>query len=155
MFFTASGSTFEIGSMRPDWHARQVAASDFDAEVWTPVAGLSSLGRIAGEWQIQEVSFPEGSAPDQPQIPTIDKVARPALAMQIIAGIVDGDAGQDMMLQAEASVDAFSFRLSTPDGSQRRFIALVVSADQTFDEANSVLSWSFSLRLQSNIQRGA
>ncbi|MEW9522375.1 hypothetical protein MRBLRH8O_000155 [Agrobacterium radiobacter] len=155
MFFTASGSTFEIGFIRSDWHARQVVASDFDGEVWTPVAGLSSLGRISGEWQVQENLIPGGFAPDQPQIPTIDKVARPALSMQIVAGIVENDAGQEMMMLAEASVDAFAFRLSTPDGSRRQFIALVVAADQTFDEANSVLSWSFSLRLQSNIQRGA
>lgn len=155
MFFTASGSTFEIGSARPQWQARQVVASDFNSEVWTPVAGLNSLGRIAGEWQVQEILISDGDAPDAPQIPTIDKVARPAMSMQIVAGIIEDDAGQEKMLLAEASVDAFAFRLSTPDGAQRRFVALVVGSDQTFDEANSVLCWSFSLRLQSNIQRGA
>ena len=76
MFFTASGSIFEIGSARPDWQARQVSASDFDGEVWTPVAGLNSLGRIAGEWQTEETIRPDGYAPDEPPIPTIEKIAR-------------------------------------------------------------------------------
>lgn len=155
MFFTASGSIFEIGSARPDWQARQVSASDFDGEVWTPVAGLNSLGRIAGEWQTEETIRPDGYAPDEPQIPTIEKIARPASSMLVVAGVVDGDPGQAGMVAAETALHPFAFRISTPDGGQRRFIAFVLSADHVFDEASAVICWSFSIRLQSNVQRGA
>lgn len=155
MFFTAAGSTFDIGNVREHWTARQVSAADFSADTWVSVDGVSSLGRISGEWQTVESLTPDPNDPENPQIPTIEKTARPAQSMQVVAAMVANDPGQVAMLVAEGGIHPFAFRLTTPDGSTRRFIALVLAADHAFDEASNVMSWAFSLKLQSNIQRDA
>lgn len=153
MFFVTAGTTFHIGAARPGWLARLVAGGDFSGEAWTEVRGLSSLGRTSGEWGGEEILTPDPLAPDDAQMATFEKTIRPAVSMQITAGIIEDDPGQIAMLAAENSLDAFAFRMVLPNGAQRRFIALVMAADHAFDEANSVLSWAFSLRLQSNMLR--
>ncbi|ACM35611.1 MULTISPECIES: hypothetical protein [Rhizobium/Agrobacterium group] len=155
MFFTAAGSTFDIGDLRANWAARQVSAADFSSEVWVPVEGVSSLGRISGEWQTEETASPDADDPDNPQMPTVLKSARPAKTMQVVAAMVAGDVGQMAMLAAEGIVHPVTFRLTAADGSVLRFVALVLGADHVFDEAANVMSWSFSLKLQSNILREA
>ncbi|MDR6101017.1 hypothetical protein QE369_001195 [Agrobacterium larrymoorei] len=154
MFFTTSGSTLEIGTARNDWIARLASAADFASEVWTPVAGVNSLGRIAGEWGTEDFIAGNPDNPDDPRIPTSIKTARPLLTMQINAAVLGGDPGQSLMIAAESTVDPFAFRLILPSGQTRSFIALVVAADHIFDEANAVVCWSFSLKPQSNIHRG-
>jgi hypothetical protein len=152
MLFTTTGSIFEIGGARANWYARPVAEADFVGEAWLPVGGVSSLGRIEGDWVTQDVSVPDSLDPDQPQIPTHVKVSRALKSMQINAGIIEGDLGQIAMVNAEEQEEPFAFRLTLPSGAVRRFIALVISCDHAFDEANSVIAWSFNLMLQSNLE---
>ncbi len=155
MFFTTSGSTCQIGSARPNWSPRQLVAADFATEAWTLVEGVNSLGRIAGEWGVEEFNTPNPNNPADPQISTVIKAARPSLAMQITAGVIEGDNGQRMMVAAENAVDTYAFQIVLPDSQPRLFIALVTAADHVFDEANAVVCWSFTLKLQSNVYRGA
>lgn len=153
MFFVTAGTTFDIGGVRSNWRARLVVGSDFTGEDWIGVHGLSSLGRASGEWGLEDISRPDPFDPGAAIMPTFCKTTRPAVSMQIVAGIMEDDPGQIAMLAAERSLDAFAFRITLPNGALRRFIALVMSADHTFDEANSVLCWAFTLRLQSDMLR--
>lgn len=155
MYFTAAGTRFFIGTARPGWWARVVDASDFDGEAWVPVEGVSSIGRTGGEWQTVADTIPASAdAPDEPWIENHVKDVRPSLSMQIVMATIEDDPGQLAMLAAEASVPAYPFRMELPTGGTRQFVALVVSADQAVDEANSVLCWSFGLLLQSTLMRG-
>ncbi|WP_312620426.1 hypothetical protein [Agrobacterium pusense] len=155
MLFTTSGSTLEIGAARVDWSARPVTDADFTDEAWIIVGGVSSLGRVEGDWTTQDISLPDGADPDQPQIPTHSKVTRPLKSMQVIAGIMEDDPGQIAVIEAETYIEPYAFRLTLPSGATRRFIALVNSCNHVFDEANAVLAFSFSLLLQSNMDMQA
>lgn len=151
MFFATSGSSFFIGEARPGWEAQRISGAAFADEGWIEVGDLTNLGRISGEWQTQEVVLPNCEDPDEPPMPTHDKSVRPARTMQVIVNMDDNDAGQLAMLNAEDSVNAFAFRVVLPDGATRMFIAIVVGAEQVFEDANSVASYAFSLILQSNV----
>lgn len=153
MLFATAGTTFHIGNPRPSWSAGYVDASAFAGEAWTEVGGVSSLGRVSGEWETQSTVIPDWADPDAPPMQTHDKTVRPTRTMQIVAGGMFDDPGQLAMLQAEDGVDPYSFRLVLPNGAQRLFIALVTSVDDTFDEANSIVGLSFNLLLQSTLVR--
>jgi hypothetical protein len=153
MFFVTAGTTFDIGGVRPDWTARMVAGGDFADEDWVEVRGLNSLGRASGEWSAEEDTIPDPGNPDGAVMTTLTKTTRPTVSMQIVAGILEDDPGQVGMLDAETSLEAFAFRITLPNGARRMFVALVMAADHAFDEANSVLCWAFTLRLQSNMLR--
>lgn len=155
MFFATSGTTLHIGTVRTDWTARQVSAPDFTGEAWTQVNGLSSLGRISGEWQTIATTLPDPNDPDNPSIPNHQKAERPSYSMEVTVAQNGADAGQSLMLSAEGSIDPFAFKLTLPDGSLRQFVAHIMSASQAMDEANSVVSWSFGLLMQSNIARSS
>ena len=153
MFFVTAGTKFYIGDARPDWSARLVTGADFSGEGWVEFAGFNSLGRAAAEWCVEQQTLPDPYDPGAPLMINYTKTTRPDLSMQVVAGILEDDLGQIAMLTAENSLDAFAFRMTLPNGARRRFIALVMAADHTFDEANSVLCWAFTLRLQSNMLR--
>lgn len=155
MYLATSGASFSIGTVRNDWTAQQVSASDFAGDAWTRVNGLTSLGRIGGEWQTMATTLPDPNDPDNPPIPDHQKVERPAYTMEVVTAQNDEDEGQLLMLIAEHGVDPYSFQITLADGATRMFVAHVVSANQVMDEANSVVSWSFGLLLQSNIVRAA
>lgn len=155
MYLATSGASFSIGTVRQDWTAQQVSAPDFAGDTWTRVNGLTSLGRIGGEWQTEANLLPDPYDPDNPPIPHHQKVARPAYTMEVVTAQNDDDAGQLLMFIAEHGIDPYSFQITLADGATRLFVAHVVSANQVMDEANSVVSWSFGLLLQSNIVRAA
>ena len=155
MYLATSGASLAIGTVRPEWAARQVDASDFAGDTWTQVTGLTSLGRISGEWQTSATTLPDPNDPDNPPIPDHQKAVRPAYTMEVVTAQKDDDAGQMLMLTAESGIDPYSFQITLANGSSRRFIAHVMSASQVMDEAHTVVSWSFGLLLQSNIERAA
>lgn len=155
MFIATSGASFHIGAVREDWTARQVDVPDFTDEAWVKVNGLSSLGRISGEWQTQDITLPDPNDPDNPPIPDHQKTVRPAYTMEVLVAQNSFDIGQSLMLAAEGDINPHSFMISLHDASTRRFIAHVMSASQVLDEANSVVCWSFGLLLQSNIVRAS
>ncbi|GGA81246.1 hypothetical protein GCM10011491_05650 [Brucella endophytica] len=155
MFFATSGTTLFIGAVRSGWLAQQVDASAFAGEAWVQVNGLSSLGRTSGEWQTIDTTLPNTTDPDNPPIPNHEKAVRPAYTMEVVVAQDSQDTGQAVMLTAESAVDPYAFMLTLADGSERQFIAHIVSASQVMDEANSVVCWSFGLLMQSNIVRTA
>lgn len=142
-----------IGGPRPEWLASIIDAHAFAAEDWTEIGSTTSLGTIAGEWQTQAVTLPNPYAPDEPPIPQHEKVERPAKTMQLRVDLDATDAGQLKVLAAEHSTDPYAFRIVLPNGSERLFVALMMGADDHFDEANNAVGLIFSLLLQSNVVR--
>ena len=153
MLFATAGTDFLIGVARPDWTARQVDADDFDGEAWLSVGGMINLGSIGGDWRTEESLFPDPNNPGAPTIPTVEKVSQPVRTMQVICDLDTADAGQARMLEAEASVSCYPFKLVLPGGAERLFMALIVGTADVINEANTVIGSSFSLVLQSTVLR--
>jgi hypothetical protein len=152
--YATTGSHLFIGSARgeqPEWAVMESAFAD---EIWTEVRPLIGLGRIAGEWQTNESSVP--GPMDDLTIPghvAIDKAYAPARQMQVVVATDPEDTGQERMLIAEVSTEAFAIRVDLSDGSRRQFLALVTGLEDAFDEANSLMTMVFTLTLQSTVVR--
>ncbi|MBN9333623.1 MAG: hypothetical protein J0I64_09170, partial [Devosia sp.] len=71
------------------------------------------------------------------------------------------DAGQLALIAAEKTKDTYAFRVTFNDApaggtpSIRYFVALVMSASEQWDEANSVMKLNATLEIDSNIVRVA
>lgn len=153
MFFATSGASFHIGTVRQNWTARPVLAEDFANEAWTNVHGLSGLGRIGGAWETDSHALRDPQNPDEPVFTTHEKTGRPTPEMELLVSQNATDAGQLRLIAAESGIYPCAFKLTFGAGSTRQFVAHVMSADEAFDDADSVVSWSFRLLLQSNILR--
>jgi hypothetical protein len=151
--YSTAGSSIYIGAARPNWTATLVDASAFDGETWTEIDGATSLGSIQGQWETTQFVLPNCEAPDDAPFQQVTKDTRPAKTMQFTVDLDADDAGQNKMLEAENSVDPYTFRIVFPEGSERLFIALVVGLDDVMNEANAALGTAFSLVLQSNVVR--
>lgn len=157
--FTTAGSRFYIGDMRPDWGARPVTVADFAGEHWTQISSVENMGQLSSDWSLTDVSAPNPYNPDGPIIQTLIKTGRNAARMQLVMAWKKDDAGQAMLADAESSVEHFAFRIvfnDAPEGgaaSERQFIASVVALSQGMDVANSILTLSAELLVQSTILR--
>lgn len=158
---TTTGSKIFIGGVRPGWQAGPVAAGDFAADVWTVINHAESLGRVGGEWGIEDATKMPAGDPGGPVYENRAKVTRKATSMELILGLNAVDAGQIALLSAFDSLHPFAFRIDfsdTPIGpapapSRRLFVALVASLDDVLDGANRVVGMACELILQSSVAR--
>ncbi len=151
--YATTGTKFFVGSPRPAWRAGHVDAGAFAADAWTEVQNLENLGRIGGEWELEDTTAPIQGDPDAPTFQTLEKISRTAPRMVLSAGASEGDAGQLALLAAYDAVDAYGFRLVLPDGAQRLFIALAVRFEDIFEASNKVIGFQAELAIQSNVVR--
>jgi hypothetical protein len=112
-----------------------------------------------------------GSAGDTSQLITSDQIniartrkakgTRNAGSMQVICDLDISDTGQLAAIAAEKTADSYAFKLTfndAPSGgtpSTRYFTAFVMSANEQWDEANSIMKLNLTLEIDSNIVRVA
>src|SRR5690606_29518537 len=82
-------------------------------------------------------------------------------SMAVVADLDYADPGQIALIAAEKSAHSFAFKLVFNDApvggtpSERYFVALVMSAAEQYNEANSVMALNATLEIDSNIVRVA
>ncbi|GAB1378669.1 hypothetical protein [Pararhodobacter aggregans] len=114
------------------------------------VEGLGSLGDTSAE-----ISFDPVNRRRTKRL----KGNRSAGTMEVVCGIDYADEGQLALIAAEKTDAEHAFKLvlnDAPSGgtpSERYFVALVGSAGEAFDAANSVMKLNASLWVNSNIVR--
>lgn len=150
--FATAGAKLYIGGVFTD-PGSDVNVADFSGETWVEIKEIENLGTIGDT--AEEVAF---TAIDQARIKRL-KGARAAPPMELVCGIDYGDAGQQALIAAEKEVHDYAFKLEfndAPEGgtpSERYFFAIVASASETLDAANTVMKLNASLWVNSNVAR--
>ncbi len=153
--FATAGSKLHIGAAAMAFTGTDFVAADFNLVSWTEVGGTTNLG----------------SAGDTSELITSDHIGeqrtrkmkgtRNAGAMEIVCDLDYADAGQLAVIAAEKTSDTYPFKITfndAPSGgtpSERYFVALVMSAGEQWDEANSTMKLNLMLEIDSNIARVA
>lgn len=152
--FATAGAKLHIGAALA-FTGTDFTTSDFSGQSWVEVKGLTNLG----------------SAGDSAELVTSNQIgisrtrklkgSRNAGSMQIVADLDYADAGQLALIAAEKTDKAVAFKVifdDAPTGgtpSERYFVALVMSAGEQWNEANSVMALNATLEIDSNIVRVA
>lgn len=155
--FATAGSRLYIGGPKA-FIGTDFTAGDFPSEgegaiAWTEIGGTTNLG-TAGDTSELIASNQIGSARTRKA-----KGTRNAGSMQVIADLDYADPGQLAVIAAEKDKESYAFRLVFKDApaggtpSERLFVALVMSAAEQLDEANSVMKLNSTLEIDSNIVR--
>jgi len=152
LIFATAGSKLFIGPAKA-FTGTDLTVTDFTtgSPTWTEVGGTTNLG----------------SAGDTSELITSNQVAaartrklkgtRNAGSMQVVADLDYADAGQLALIAAEKAKETFAFKLQFNDApaggtpSVRYFVALVMSAAEAYEEANSVMKLNATLEIDSNI----
>lgn len=150
--FATVGSKIYIGGTL---NGPAVTAASFTSVAWTEIGkveNLGSFGDVAEEVSANLIG--EGRTIRQ-------KGTRNAGAMELVALIDHADVGQAALLAAEATSLNYAFRVVFNDApaagtpSERRFVAMVMSAQEELGEANSFAKLNATLAINSNIVRVA
>jgi hypothetical protein len=151
--FTTAGTKLDIGSavLSASGPGGDYVASDYSGQSFTEIGGTTNLGTV-GDTAELVTSNQIGSNRTRKL-----KGTRNAGAMQVVCDLDPGDPGQIALIAAEKSRGRYAFRVTfndAPDGgtpSYRYFRALVMSATEQYDEANSVMKLNATLELDTNI----
>ncbi len=154
--FATAGSKLDIGPVKT-YAGTDFIASDFTdgSPTWTEIGGTTNLG-TAGDTSTLITSDQINAARTRKA-----KGTRNAGSMQVVCDLDYSDAGQLAAVAAEKTKSTYAFRLTFNDAptggtpSIRYFTALVMSAAEQWDEANSVMKLNVTLELDSNIVRVA
>lgn len=150
--FATSGSRLFIGQALAAKTTPFVLA-DFASQSWVPVNWMENIGAFGDE--AASITF---DAIEQQRTQKL-KGTRNAGDMTVVCGIDYEDAGQATLRGAESEPNNYAFKVLFNDapsggsGSERYFIALVMSARETLDTANNVMKLNTTLGVNSNIVR--
>lgn len=114
--------------------------SDFTGQTWTEIGSTEGLGKIGGDSRVKKL---KGSCDSG--------------NMELVCAIDSFDAGQEAIIAAQATKYNYAFKLvfnDAPSGDtprERKFIALVMSAEEQFDPNGPGGKLYISLALNSNI----
>lgn len=153
MIFPTSGARLFIGASHSDWRPGIVTAEHFDEGAWVEIGGLTSLGRLGGQWEPVQMPVPNVAAASAAIETVVRKGARTPKTMEIMVSLALADPGLLRLLEAEESTDAFDFCIKLRAGIERRFVGLVMGVDDEMGEADSELTMVASVVLQSTILR--
>lgn len=147
---STAGSRLYIGSALSAT-GTDLSSSSFAGQSWTEIGGHTNLGTAGDTSQlISSNRIAEARTRKA-------KGSRNSGAMQIVCDFDPADAGQIAVRAAERTDYAYAFRMvfdDAPSGgtpSERLFTALVMSASETYNDANSAIQLQISLELDSNI----
>lgn len=154
--FATAGSKLDIGAAKA-FNGTDFVASDFTSgtPVYTEIGGTTNLGS-AGDTSELITSNHISEARTRKL-----KGTRNAGSMTVAMDLDYSDAGQLALIAAEKTKDTYAFRVTFNDApvggtpSVRYFVALVMSAAEQWDEANSVMKLNATLEIDSNIVRVA
>lgn len=118
------------------------------SEPWTEIQSAESFGSLGVEWSAVDVTDVTS-----PHSEIVKGIMSPR-TMQIVLGNDMDDPGQLLLWRASRSRESFRFRLEFPGAaSWREWWALVMSLEEAFDSANSVVKLLATLQLTSDILR--
>lgn len=152
--FATAGSKLYIGGAKA-FNGTDFAAGDFSSQVWTEVGGTTNLG-ASGDTSELITSNQIAQARTRKL-----KGTRNAGSMAVVADLDYADSGQLAVIAAEKAKESYAFRVVFNDAplggtpSERLFVALVMSASEQWNEANSVMALNATLEIDSNIVRVA
>ena len=152
--FATAGSKLFIGSAK-SFNGDDFDVSDFSSVSWTEIGGTTNLGS-AGDTSELITSNHIGEARTRKL-----KGTRNAGSMQVVCDLDYADPGQLALIAAEKAKESYAFKVvfnDAPAGgtpSVRYFVALVMTAGEQWDEANSVMKLNATLEIDSNIVRVA
>lgn len=152
--FATMGAQLHIGAAKA-FNGEDFVPTDFTtgSPTWTEVGGLINLGQMGDTAQLITTAL-INEARDRKQ-----KGTRNAGSMQVVCSIDYEDAGQLALIAAEKTSLTYAFRITLNDApaggtpSYRYFVALVMSVQEQFDEANSVMRLNATLEIDSNIAK--
>lgn len=153
--FATRGSKLYIGSapIEPSYTGDLLAAA-YTGQTWTEIGGLEKIGAFGDTAEIIES--------DQIGVARTIKMkgVRDAGNLEVVAALIATDVGQIAVVAAEKTDQSYPFRVVFKDqapgdttGSERRFIALVVSAVEALEEASNIAKFNFQLAINSNVVR--
>lgn len=148
--YATAGASIAIGQVL-DAKTTAFVLGDFAAISWTDIGWAENLGAFGDK--ANEITF---DSIDKQRTQKL-KGTRNAGAMACVFGIDYEDDGQAALRAAEATSFNYAFKVTfndAPSGgtpSERYFIALVMSAEEALDTANSVMKLNASLSINSNI----
>lgn len=149
--FATNGATIAICATAQTSEPANAAA--YQALTWINIGEVESLGSFGDtSAEVEFIAIDQGRAKRL-------KGSRNAGALELVCGIDYADAGQSALLDAEASINDFAFRVlfnDAPEGgtpSERYFLAKVGSASEQLDSADSVMKLNAALWLNTAITR--
>lgn len=154
--FAAAGSRLYIGSAPIDDKDTDFVDADFSSVTWEEVSPLETIGSVGDN--ASEITFDELGR----QRTTVLKGPRRAPTLEISAALNYQNAGQTRLLEAEKTNVNYPLRIvfndapatgSAPTPSERKMIGLIMSVNETVQDANSVLMLTASIAVNSNLVR--
>ena len=151
--FAANGAKLYISDDPVSSEPAPANAAAYQALDWTQIGELESLGTFGDS--ANQISF----AALEDQRTRHFKGARDAGTLDVVFGRDYADAGQTLLLTAEAEIHDRAFKVlfndAPPSGtpSERYFVAAVGSATETVDSSDSVIKLNSSLWINSSITR--
>lgn len=162
--FATAGTKVSIGPAK-DFNGTDFTAGDFPsagegAIAWTRILGTTNIGGAGDAAELITSNHIDTGNPDYARTRKI-KGARNAGTMELVADLDYADPGQLALVAAEKVNGTYAFKVEFNDApaggtpSIRYFVALVMSAGEQWDEANSVMKLNATLEIDSNIVRVA
>lgn len=151
IFATAGAELFIGGSVAAK--TTNFVLADFSGQSWIQIGWMENIGAFGDE--ASSITF---DAIEQQRTQKL-KGTRNAGDMNMVCGIDYEDVGQIALRAAEATPNSYAFKVLFNDapaggsGSERYFIALVMSARETLDTANNVMKLNATLGINSNVVR--
>jgi hypothetical protein len=150
--FATAGATVAIAQVLSS-KITDFVLSDFDAQSWTTISWLESIGQFGDE--STEITFDSIDTGRTQKL----KGQRNAGNIELVCGVDYEDDGQAELRAAEGEIHDYAFRVQfndEPTGgtpSYRYFIAKVMTAREQLDTANNVVKLATTLAINSNIVR--
>lgn len=151
--FPVAGCRFYIGTALDD-KATDFTEADFASVTWKAVDGWEQMGAFGDTAQVITTSLINRGR-DVKQ-----KGTRNAGQMQNVFALVPADEGQVALIAAEKTNLNYAFKVelndkpatgTAPAPSQRLFVGLVTSAQESGGEANTIQKLNASIEINSNI----
>lgn len=151
--YPVAGCKLYIGTALADKPADFVAA-DFTSMTWTAIDGWEQMGSIGDTAQTITTSLINRNRDIK------QKGTRNAGQMQNVFSVIAADEGQVALIAAEKTSNNYAFKVelndkpatgTAPAASQRLFIGLVTSAQESGGEANTIQKLNSTIEINSNI----
>lgn len=151
---TALGAKFYIGTTLPvdTSGTEQDAIDDFEADVYTEVKEIESLGELGDE--ANDVTFAALADARMRHL----KGVRDAGVMEIVAGRDPADGGQQAMKAAQKTKYQYNFKIEVEDAVDENhtnsvfyYRALVQSARDEIGEADNVIRTTFNVGINTQV----
>ncbi|MBB4000967.1 hypothetical protein [Aurantimonas endophytica] len=143
--YPVAGSRLFIGGVLSDKSTDFIAADFTAAEPWVEIDGWSTMGS-SGDTSALITTALINRGRDVKQ-----KGTKNAGQMQNTFAIIETDPGQIALIAASEANDNYAFRIELSSGGERLFIGLVMSAQESGGDANTIANLAATVEINSNV----